>query len=82
MEENLTKLFELNKTLISKKEEIRKKLFEKYINSSEELGIEDSCFFNSISRKMNDKDYENLRDKYEKLNSLIYHISDLEKKEV
>ena len=79
MEESLTKLFKLNETLISKKDEIRKKLFEKYINSFEDISMEDSSFFYNISRKMKDKEYENLRIKYEKLNNLIYYINQLEK---
>ena len=79
MEESLTKIFKLNETLISKKDEIRKKLFEKCINSFEDISMEDSCYFNNISRKMKDKEYENLRIKYEKLKNLINYINQLEK---
>ena len=78
MEESLTKIFKLNETLISKKDEIRKKLFEKCINSFEDISMEDSSFFYNISRKMKDKEYENLRIKYEKLKDLIYLIHQLE----
>ena len=78
MEESLTKLFKLNETLISEKDEIRKKLFEKCINSFEGISMEDSSFLYDISRKMKDKEYENLRIKYEKLKNLIYYINQLE----
>ena len=82
MEENLTKLFELNKTLIIEKDEIRKKLFEKCIISFEGKHIDDSSFLYNISREMKDKDYENLRIKYQRLKDIIYYINQLEKKEV
>ena len=78
MEESLTKLFKLNETLISKKDEIRKKLFEKCINSFEGISMEDSSFLYNISSKMKDKEYENLRIKYEKLKNLIHYINQLE----
>ena len=78
MEESLTKLFKINETLISEKDEIRKKLFEKCINSFEGISMEDSSFLYDISRKMKDKEYENLRIKYEKLKDLIYYIKQLE----
>ena len=81
MEEFLNKISELNETLISEKVEIRKKLFEKYINSSEDINTEDTCFFYDISRKMKDKEYENLRIKYEKIKNLLYYINQLDKKE-
>ena len=48
MEESLTKLFKLNETLISEKDEIRKKLFEKCINSFEGKHIDDSSFLYDI----------------------------------
>ena len=79
MEENLTKLFELNKTLIIEKDEIRKKLFEKCIISLEGKHIDDSSFLYNISREMKDKDYENLRIKYQRLKDIIYYIKMLEK---
>ena len=81
MEQSLTTLFRLNETLISEKYEIRKKLFEKCINSFEDTSREDSCFFNRISSKMNDKEYENLKNKYEKLRYLISAIDELKKEE-
>ena len=81
MEESLTKLFKLNETLISKKDEIRKKLFEKCINLSGNSYIEDSSFFCDISRRIKDKEFNNLRIKYEKLRHLIYDIKQLEKEE-
>ena len=84
MEESLTKLSKINETLISEIDEIRKKLFEKYFNNSKELCHEESSFFCNISRYMKDKDkeYENLRIKYEKLRSLIFYINQLVKEEV
>ena len=58
---------------------LEKNFLKKCINSFEDISMEDSSFFHNISKKMKDKEYENLRIKYEKLKNLIYYINKLEK---
>ena len=79
MEESLDNLFTLNESLICKKEELRKKLFEKYIYflSSGNLEMNESRFFNDASRIVKDKEFEKLRIKYEKLSHLTSSIDEL-----
>ena len=81
MEESLDNLFNINKSLICKKDELRKKLFEKYNYNkcSKELEMEESNFFRIVSRKFNDKEFEELIRKYEKLSYLISSIDELKK---
>ena len=83
MEQSLTKLFNINKSLISEKDELRKKLFEKYnyFKFSEKLKRAESDFFHNVSRVMEDEDkeFEKLRKKYEKLRYLISAIDELKK---
>ena len=76
MEESLANLFNINKSLISKKDELRKKLFEKfnYCRCSEDLKIEESTFFKRASIIINDKEFDELLKKYEKLSYLIFSI--------
>ena len=81
MEEILDNLFNINKSLICKKDELRKKLFEKYnyFKCSEKLKREESDFFYNVSIVMEDKEFEKLRRKYEKLRYLISSIDELKK---
>ena len=81
MEESLDNLFNINKSLICKKDELRKKLFEKYnyFKSSEDLRMEESRFFKNVSVLINDKEFEKLRRKYEKLRYLTCSIDELKK---
>ena len=76
MEESLDNLFNINKSLICKKDELRKKLFEKYnyCICSRDLEREESNFFERASRIINDKEFDELFKKYEKLIYLIYSI--------
>ena len=80
MEEILDNLFNINKSLISKKDELRKKLFEKYIyfKCSDCIRMqEESDFFSRFSRIINDEEFEKLRRKYEKIIYIIYSIDEL-----
>ena len=72
----------INKLLICKKEEIRKKLFTKlkYCRCSEELKIQEYDFFQRSSIIINDKEFEELRKEYEKISYLICLIDELKKK--
>ena len=81
MDESLKNLIILNKSLISKNEELRKNLYEKCINFYLNKGIfvEESCFFQNVSMRVKDKEFENLRIKYEKLKDLIRTIDNIEK---
>ena len=81
MEESLDNLFNLNKSLICKKDELRKKRFEKYnyFKSSEYLRREESQFFKNVSVLNDDKEFEKLRKKYEKLRYLTCSIDELKK---
>ena len=79
MEQSLDNLFNINKSLICKKDELRKKLFEKYsyFKCSEDLKMEESTFFKNVSIIMKDKEFEKLRRKYEKLRYLTCSIDEL-----
>ena len=81
MEESLDNLFNINESLICKKDQLRKKLLEKYnyYKISEELKMRESDFFRNISQLINDKEFEKLRRKYEKLRYLISSIDELKK---
>ena len=81
MEESLDNLFKINKSLISKNEELRKNLYEKCINFylNKDIIVEESCFFQSVSMRAKDKEFENLRIKYQKLKDLIRTIDNIEK---
>ena len=76
MEESLDNLFNINKSLICKKDELRKKLFEKYnyCICSRDLEREESTFFERASSIINDKEFEKLRIKYRNLSYLLYSI--------
>ena len=82
MKESLDNLFNINKSLICKKDELRKKLFEKfnYFKCSKDLEIEESNFFKRASI-INDKEFEELRKKYQKLNYLIFSIDEFKKED-
>ena len=77
MEDTLNKLSKLNERLISEKDDLRKKLFEKCINSFEDLSYENSSFFDNVSIRIKDKEFDEFRIKYEKLKSLIFYINQL-----
>ena len=79
MEESLDNLFKINESLISEKDEIRKQLFKKCFILLESKDIDDSYFLGNISKQLKDKDYENLRIKYQILKDIIYHINQLKK---
>ena len=81
MEQSLDNLFNINKSLICKKDELRKKLFEKYnyFKISEKLIMHESQFFKNISYLIEDEEFENLRKKYEKLRYLTCSIDELKK---
>ena len=80
MEKNLTELNKINETLIIKKNEIKKKLFEKFINFYKNINDdEDYHFFYFISIKIDDKEYKNLIKEYEKIKNKINYINQLEK---
>ena len=83
MEESLANLFKINESLISKKDELRKKLFEtfNYCICSRDLEIEESTFFKRASRIINDKEFDELLKKYEKLSYLIFSIDNFIKNE-
>ena len=83
MEESLDNLFKINESLISKKDELRKKLFEKYnyCICSRDLEREESNFFERASRIINDKEFDELLKKYEKLSYLIFSIDNFIKNE-
>ena len=69
MEESLDNLININKSLICKKDEIRKKLFEKfnYCKCAEKLEKEESNFFRRASLIFNDEEFEKLRKEHERL---------------
>ena len=77
MEESLDNLFNINKSLISKKNELRKKIYEAIVNCifSPDLEIEESTFFKRASIIFNDKEFDEILKKYEKLSHLICSIN-------
>ena len=81
MEESLDNLFNKNKSLICTKDDLRKKLFEKikYCKFSESLLKEEFIFFDKVSSIINDKEFDELFKKYEKLSCLISSIDQLKK---
>ena len=79
IEETLDNLFKLKKSLISKKIDIRKELFEKFINSYECISVDDDYFLCQVSTLIKDNEYDNLKKKYQYLKSLIRYIEELEK---
>ena len=81
MEESLDNLFNINKSLICKKDELKKKLFEKYNNFKcyFKLEREEIIFFHNVSIVMKDEEFEKLRIKYDKLRDLIFTIDRLKK---
>ena len=80
-EVSLDKLFKINKSLICKKDELRKNLFEKfnYCEFSEALLREEYNFFDKVSSIINDNEFDKLLKKYEKLSHIIYSIDELKK---
>ena len=83
MEESLDNLFNINKSLISKKNELRKKIYETIVNCIffPVLEIEESTFFKRASRIFNDKEFDELFKKYEKLSYLICSIDEFKKED-
>ena len=81
MEKSLDSLFILNKSLICEREELRKKLFEKYHNLkiSESTKMSESDFFKNVSYSIDDEEFEKTRKKHEKLRYLISSIDELQK---
>ena len=77
MEKFLTELFKIKETLIIKQNEIRKKIFENFINFYKDINIEDSDILYFNIKINNDKEYENLKDKYKKIENLIYDNNEI-----
>ena len=80
MEESLQNLFNINESLIGKKEELRKKLFQIYFNFkiTEDIKMRESDFFKNISPLIN-REFQKTRKKYEKLRYLTCSIDELKK---
>ena len=81
MEESLANIFKVNDSLVSIKDEVRKKLFEtfEYCRYSERLEILEINFFRNASKLINDQEFDKLLKKYKYLISLISSINNFRK---
>ena len=81
MKESLNNLFTIKESLFDEKEKLRKDIFEKYnyFKSSKDLRMEESVFFKNVSLLINDKEFEKIRRRYEKLCYLLSSINELQK---
>ena len=76
MEETFDKLSIINKSLICKRDELRKKLFEKYnyCEYFEKLERAENDFFERVSDIFKDEEYEKLRIRHRRLCDLKSRI--------
>ena len=81
MEESLANIFKEFDSLVSIKDEARKKLFEtfEYCKYSRQLEIEEIIFFRNVSKLIDDKEFDKLLKKYEYLISLMSSTKDFRK---
>ena len=78
---SLNNLFKINKSLIIKKNELREKLMEKinYSKFYQNLLQQEISFFDKASNSMNDREFDEILKKYEKLSYIILSIDDFKK---
>ena len=82
MEESLANIVKEIDSLVSIKDEVRKKLFEtfNYCRFSKKLEMEEIIFFKRVSELIYDDKFDKLLKKYEDLNYLISSIINFRKK--
>ena len=81
MEESLANIVKEIDSLVSIKDEVRKKLFEtfNYCRFSKKLEMEEIIFFKRVSELIYDEEFDKLLKKYEDLNYLISSIINFRK---